>query len=175
MEIKARFFAIVELHSRPPANSDGGKIGGSKLRTSILSTVVATLLTVCASPAAFATEYSPKAEENPYSILELSQGESVSVPHGYDIGFVEEKPSFALMARSANTAPSCIQARVEKLAVQVYNNCESDMRVKVIMTADTSPILGAKDSACNTIAPGTRSNVRWIIRGNEKIDRVELC
>ena len=130
----------MELHSRPPANSDGGKIGGSKLRTSILSTVVATLLTVCASPAAFATEYSPKAEENPYSILELSQGESVSVPHGYDIGFVEEKPSFALMARSANTAPSCVQARVEKLAVQVYNNCESDMRVKVIMTADTSPI-----------------------------------
>lgn len=62
-EEKVRFFAIVELHSRPPANSDGGKIGGSKLRTSILSTVVATLLTVCASPAAFATEYSPKAEE----------------------------------------------------------------------------------------------------------------
>ena len=51
------------------------------------------------------------------------------------------------------------------------------MRVKVIMTADTSPIFlgGAKDSACNTIAPGTRSNVRWIIRGNEKVDRVELC
>lgn len=29
------FSATVELHSRPPANSDGGKIGGSKLRTSI--------------------------------------------------------------------------------------------------------------------------------------------
>lgn len=50
----------MEVPSRPPANSDGGKIGGSKLRTSILSTVVVTLLTVCASTAAFATEYSPK-------------------------------------------------------------------------------------------------------------------
>lgn len=100
---------------------------------------------------------------------------TVSVPHGYDIGFVEEKPSYTQMARSANTVPSCVQARVEKLAVQIYNNCDSDMRVKVVMTANTSPILGAKDSACNTIAPGTRSNVRWIIRGNEKVDRVELC
>lgn len=145
------------------------------MRAPILSTVMATLLTVCASPAAFATEDTPKTEENTYSILELSKGESISVPRGYDIGFVEEKPSFTQMYSSANTAPSCVQAKVKKLAVQVYNNCDSEMRVKVIMTANTSPILGAKDSACKTIAPGTRSNVRWIIRGNEKVDRVELC
>ena len=115
------------------------------------------------------------AEGNNYSVVELSKGESISVPHGYDIGLVEEKPSFVQMFRSANTAPSCVHAEVEKLAVQVYNECDSDMRVKVIMTANTSPVLGAKDSACKTVAAGARSNVRWIIRGNEKIDRVELC
>lgn len=50
------------------------------------------------------------------------------------------------------------------------------MRVKVIMTADTTPIFWeGKDSACNTIAPGTKSNVRWIIRGNAKVGRAVLC
>lgn len=37
------------------------------------------------------------------------------------------------------------------------------------------PILGAENSVCKTIAPGIRSNFNWIIRGNLRVDRVELC
>lgn len=72
------------------------------------------------------------------------------------------------MFRSANTASSCVQAKVGKLAVQVYNKCIDDVRVKVIMTANTSPVLGAKDSACKTVAAGTRANGRWIFVGTRK-------
>lgn len=145
------------------------------MRAPVLATVAATVLAVCSAPAADAAEGVPVPEGDGYSVVELSKGESISVPRGYDVGLVEEKPSFVRMFRSANTAPSCVQAKVEKLAVQVYNDCHSDMRVKVIMTANTSPVLGAKDSACKTVAAGTRANVRWIIRAHEKVDRVELC
>lgn len=145
------------------------------MRAPVLAAVTATVLAVCSAPAALAAESAPTSVKDGYSVVELSKGESISVPRGYDVGIVEEKPSLDRMLRSANTAPDCVQARVEKLAVQVYNNCIDDVRVKVIMTANTSPILGSKDSACKTVAAGTRANVRWIIRGNEKVDRVELC
>lgn len=113
--------------------------------------------------------------DNSYSVVEISQGESITIPHGYDIGIIEQDSPQSYGFRSANTAPSCVEAKVEKLAVQVYNRCGSDMRVKVIMTANTAPFLGAKDTACKTIAAGTKVNVRWVIRGNEKVDRVENC
>ena len=145
------------------------------MRAPVLATVAATVLAACFAPVASAAEEIAASEDGGYSVVELSKGESISVPRGYNVGLIEEEPSSVRMFRSANTAPSCVQAKVEKLAVQVYNKCDSDMRVKVIMTANTSPVLGAKDSACKTVAAGTRANVRWIIRGHEKVDRVELC
>lgn len=145
------------------------------MRAMLPVAVMATLLAVYPAPPGLADEGAPVYTGDAYSVVELAQGESVTIPRGYDVGLIEEKPSQGRMSRSSNTAPDCIQARMEKFAVQVYNNCVSDMRVKVIMTANTSPILGAKDSACKTIAAGTRANVRWIIRVNEKVDRVELC
>lgn len=145
------------------------------MRVPVVATAVATALVICAAPAALADEGIPDVEGSAHSVAELSKGESITVPHGYNIGLVEDESSLNQNFRSANTAPSCVQAKVEKVAIQVYNNCGSDMRVKVIMTANTSPVLGAKDSACKTVAAGTRANVRWIIRGQEKVDRVEQC
>lgn len=145
------------------------------MRASVIATVTATLVAACPVSFANADEMVPPLDQEDYSVVELASGESISIPHGYDVGLIEEKPSSTRMFSSANTAPSCVQAKVEKLAVQVYNNCTSDIRVKVIMTSHTAPVLGAKDSACKTVVAGTRANVRWIVRGYEKVDRVELC
>ena len=145
------------------------------MRTPALATVMAVTLAIFSAPTALAAEDDTTSGENDYSTVELSLGEPISIPRGHDVGFIEENHSFDRTLRSANTAQSCIQAKVEKLAVQVYNNCDSDMRIKVIITANTSPIIGAKETNCNTITPGTRANVRWIVHGNEKIDKVEFC
>lgn len=68
-------------------------------------------------------------------------------------------------------APDCVVAKKEKAAVQVYNNCATDVRVKVIMTGS---VVGAKDSECKTVVAGTRTNIRPTLP-NEKIDGVVAC
>lgn len=136
--------------------------------------VVATAMAVCSAPAAMAVEGSSGLETDAYSVVELSEGESISIPEGYAAGVVEEDSS-SQMFRSATTAPSCVEAKMEKAAVQVYNNCDAPMRIKVVMTSITSPVLGSKDTSCEPVAPHSRKNVKWVVRGLDKIDRVELC
>lgn len=68
--------------------------------------------------------------------------------------------------RSANTpAPACVKAKREGAAIQVYNECDFDVRVKVVMAFSF-------DSQCRHVVHGTRHN---IYTGVGRIDRVELC
>ena len=110
-------------------SSKGYEIGGNKCVFFRSLVVVATAMAVCSAPAAMAVEGSSGLETDAYSVVELSEGESISIPEGYAAGVVEEDSS-SQMFRSANTAPSCVEAKMEKAAVQVYNNCDAPMRIK---------------------------------------------
>lgn len=144
-----------------------------KIFSIALAGLVSTTLTVPSTAGAVETIH----DEDGTSIVSIASGESISVEQGKDIGvLLEEQPSSGYQYLSGRTAPDdCIKVETEGVAIQVYNECDSDMRVKVIMTANTSPVIGAKDSACTTVPAGQRTNIRWVIRGHEKVDRVELC
>lgn len=68
-------------------------------------------------------------------------------------------------ARGVTTAPTCVIARAEKGFIQVYNNCSTWQRVKVVMAFDL-------DKGCKSVEPGTRMNV-GVVTG--RIDRIENC
>ncbi|GAA1471082.1 hypothetical protein P4N68_07990 [Corynebacterium felinum] len=109
--------------------------------------------------------------------LQLQSGDSVMIDVAENeadsingIFIVTAEPKSGTAFRSGNTAPYCVRAVREWGAIQVYNDCPSWVRVKVIVT---SPV-GAFDSQCKSVEPGTRTNIRWIL-AHERIDRVVNC
>lgn len=93
------------------------------------------------------------------------QGEVIiAVDELGEIESIESQPSTSQLSET-EWAPDCVRAVSEKGFVQVYNNCEWDLRVKVKMAF--SP-----DSACKLVLAGTRAN---IAPHTGRIDGIEKC
>lgn len=105
--------------------------------------------------------------------IEVKAGESITIQlsensaNGVQIKTITPKQKHETRGP---TAPACVRAVKEGLAIQVYNDCVNTERVKVIVTS----VIGAQDSGCKSVEPGTRTNIRWIVPG-QRIDRVESC
>lgn len=100
----------------------------------------------------------------------VKSGESILVEdkENWETILIEgnDGPKVSSFFRSANTpAPACVKAKREGAAIQVYNECDFDVRVKVVMAFSL-------DSECRDVVHGTRHN---IYTGAGRIDRVELC
>ncbi|MCQ9343279.1 hypothetical protein [Corynebacterium kozikiae] len=89
----------------------------------------------------------------------------ITVQENGEISSIESLGNNGLARTAAGRAPDCINAVPEKGFVQVYNNCDWDMRVKVVFAF--SP-----DSACKLVLAGTRTNISLHLG---RIDGVELC
>lgn len=98
---------------------------------------------------------------------ELAQGEIAKFPVGEmaEVSIEQNRPPGSRTTRNAE-APPCVVATKEKGFVQVQNNCNTDVRVKVILAFST-------DTGCKTVVAGTRTNIGFA--GTKRIDSVVLC
>ncbi|PFG28041.1 Uncharacterised protein [Corynebacterium renale] len=126
---------------------------------------------ICTSSNAHATETSAMLSTNAATEVELKPGESVLFQKG-DIASIEliqdkQESHKQLRTTRSATAPNCIVVQVEKMFIQVYNNCggTEPQRIKVALAF-------APDTECKSVQPGTRTNVGPALG---RIDGVYLC
>lgn len=89
----------------------------------------------------------------------------ITVQENGEISSIESPRPNVQLRSVGERAPDCINATPEKGFVQVYNNCDWDIRVKVIFAF-------APDSSCKLVVAGTRTNISPHIG---RIDGVATC
>lgn len=108
--------------------------------------------TICATSLLLASLSIPAAAAEPVLEDAHTSQAIITVQADGEISSVESPSPTAQLRSTGERAPDCINATPEKGFVQVYNNCDWDIRVKVIFAF-------APDSVCKLVVAGTRTNI----------------